>query len=187
MSDSAELQAQLETLLRLNADTRNSGSLSTRDSTSTLSAEALRTLNTVLANQLGEAGASERSQAENELLAQLLNSASSRLNSASEVLTAGTQPQATLDTSSFTALWNSILNSRLNLSSLPLGILAGQAALSSIGAPSPFSSSGSGLFGQAPSSSLLGIGAPGLFSAGATGTSPQTDTSASAARAKSRR
>ncbi|MCF7995497.1 MAG: hypothetical protein K9L88_11720 [Chromatiaceae bacterium] len=180
LSDSAQLQAQLETLLRLNTDTSNSGNLSTRDSISTLSAEALRALNTVLANQLGEAGASERSQAENELLAQLLNSASSRLNSASEALTAGTLPQATLDTSSFTALWNSILNSNLDLSSLPLGVLAGQAALSNIGTPGLFSSGGFSLFGQSPAGSLLSIGAPGLFSVGATGTQPQTDISASA-------
>ena len=180
LSDSAQLQAQLETLLRLNADTRNSGSLSTGDATSTLSAEALQTLNTVLVNQLGEAGASARSQAENALLEQLLNSASSRLNSASEALTAGALPQATLDTSSFTALWNSILNSSLDLSSLPLGVLAGQAALSNLGAPGQFSGGGFSVFGQTAANSLLGIGAPGLFSVGATGTQPQTEPSASA-------
>lgn len=103
-SDEARLQGELGVLLRLGTDSGNSGIFNTTDSTVTLSADTLQALNNVLASRLGDAGDSARSQAESDLLAQLLSASSSGLNSATAgaaVLNAsGVLRGATADTSS---------------------------------------------------------------------------------------
>lgn len=81
-SDQASLQGDLGVLLRVNADTTNSGLVNATGSTATLSVDTLPALDNLLADRLGDAGGGERRQAESDLLAQLLSAASSGLNGA---------------------------------------------------------------------------------------------------------
>lgn len=172
-SNEAKLQGELKTLLRLNSDTSNSGISNATGVTASLSTSALQALNNVIANRLGEAGGSERSQTESELLLQLLNLSSSRLSGATADLNIGALSRGSIDANSFSALLNSILGSGLDLSSLPIGSLIGGAGFFSGGLASLLGigdSGEAGLFGLA-TPSLLEIGAPGIFNLNATGAS----------------
>jgi hypothetical protein len=129
-SDEARLQGELGVLLRLNTDTANSGIFSATGSTVTLSADTLQALNNVLANRLGDAGSSARSQAESDLLAQLLSASSSGLSSATAgaaVLNAsGVLRGATADTSSKAV--DSLLTIDLGLAARALDANSAKAA-----------------------------------------------------------
>ncbi|MCF8198657.1 MAG: hypothetical protein K9J42_07820 [Sulfuritalea sp.] len=184
-SNEALLQGELKTLLRLNSDTSNSGILNATGVTASLSASALQALNNVIANRLGEAGGSERSQTESELLLQLLNLSSSRLSGATADLNIGALSQGSIDANSFSALLNSILGSGLDLSSLPIGSLIGGAGFFGGGLASLLGSGGSGeagLFGLA-TPDLLDIGAPGIFNLNVTGAQAPGNSSEADARA----